>query len=72
MGSDDRNQSELLLRLLIRQIRDTDLKYQKEFDNIEKKLDSLLRFKWQIVGGAAVSSAVIGTLVSFGIAFLSN
>lgn len=34
------------------------------FDNIEKKLDKLLEFKWQIIGGAGLLSIIITILIN--------
>lgn len=31
----------------------------ERFDKIEEKLDKLLRFKWQIIGGSLVASTVL-------------
>lgn len=35
----------------------------KRLDRLEDKVDELLRFKWQIIGGSAVVAAIISVLV---------
>lgn len=40
----------------------------KRFDDIECKLDLLLQFKWQIIGGSLVASTLL--TVAFNILFL--
>lgn len=41
---------------------------ERRFDRIESKVDRLLEFKWQIIGGSLVISAVlsIGIAILFG------
>ena len=40
----------------------------KRLDHLEAKVDQLIKFKWQVVGGAAVISAIVSTgfLLLFG------
>ena len=42
-------------------IRRTD----ERFDRVENKLDQLYKFRWQVIGGAAAVSAIVGLAVSF-------
>jgi len=35
----------------------------KRLDRLEAKVDQLLAFKWQIIGGSAVLAAIISVLV---------
>jgi hypothetical protein len=32
---------------------------EKRFDSLENKLDAIIRFKWQIIGGSAAISIMI-------------
>jgi len=41
-------------------------------ERIEGKLDTVLEFRWQIIGGAVVASAFVGLVVSVGIALLAK
>ncbi len=34
------------------------------FDRIEEKIDRLLEFKWQIIGGSVILSAIVGLVMS--------
>lgn len=38
----------------------------QRIENIDKKVDKILEFKWQIIGGATVLSAVISIAISLG------
>ena len=38
-------------------------KTDARFDKIEKKIDKLLQFKWQIIGGAGAMSLLITILL---------
>ena len=35
----------------------------KRLDRIEDKVDELLKFKWQIIGGSAVIAGIVSVLV---------
>jgi len=35
----------------------------KRFDEIDQKIDVLLRFKWQIIGGSVILSTVITVVI---------
>lgn len=35
----------------------------KRFDAIESKLDELIAFRWQLIGGSAVISAIVSILI---------
>lgn len=49
-----------------------DDKVESRFEVINEKLDTLLRFKWQIIGGSVVVSLVITTLVQVLSLYVSN
>jgi len=44
----------------------------KRLDRLEEKVDKLLAFKWQIIGGSAVISAIVGLVVHILITILKN
>lgn len=44
----------------------------QKFDQIDLKLETLLKFKWQIVGGSVVMSTLFSMVISFLIAYLSR
>lgn len=37
----------------------------KRFDQLERKLDTLLKFKWQIISGATVVSGLVAIAIQF-------
>lgn len=54
--------------LLERIVHETDRRFDRvhdRFDKIEHKLDTVLKFKWQIIGGATALSTVIGLALQF-------
>lgn len=52
-----------VLEMINRRIDDANINNTKRFDTLEQKVDSLLEFKWHIMGGTALFSAVIGILI---------
>ena len=40
-----------------------DDKVEAKFNTVNEKLDTLLQFKWQIVGGSVVISLVVSVLI---------
>lgn len=68
----DRNDAHLLLRHVIRQMEAYERRQQKQFDDLNEKVDSLLKFKWQAIGAAAASSATVGAVISLVVAVLTN
>ncbi len=47
-------------------------KVDKKVDSIDEKVDQMLQFKWQIVGGSVVISAVASVIISLIIAVYSR
>lgn len=41
-------------------------------DRIENKVDSVLKFKWQIMGGAGIIGSIIGIFVTIGFSFFKG
>ncbi len=35
----------------------------KRFDDLEKKIDNLVKFKWQIIGGSGLASVLLAGLI---------
>lgn len=44
----------------------------KRLEGLESKMESMLKFKWQIMGGTAVASAIVGVLIQIIIAMWSK
>lgn len=55
--------SEKLIDYLKEDLQRLDDKVESRFDVVNEKLDTLLEFKWQIVGGSIVVSLVISVIV---------
>lgn len=43
-----------------------------DIDRIEGKVDSLLEFKWQILGGTAILSVIVGVIAQIAIAWAAR
>lgn len=44
----------------------------KRLDKIEDKIDTLIKFKWQIIGGALIAGFMSSIVVSFGVQIYLN
>ena len=44
-------------------------KVDRKVDLVDSKIDEILSFKWQIVGGSVVMSAIIGICIQIFLAF---
>lgn len=44
-------------------------KVDRKVDQMDAKIDEILSFKWQVVGGSVVMSAIIGICIQIFLAF---
>lgn len=44
-------------------VKDLEHKMDAKLDEINQKIDRLLAFKWQVIGGSVVVSAIIGIAI---------
>lgn len=58
------------LEKYIQGIDDKITKLEEKMDGIDSKLDDLAKFKWTLMGGATLASAIIGIIVQLIIAKL--
>lgn len=54
-----------LLDMINRRIDDSNNNNNRRFDTLEDKVDSLLKYKWQLMGGTALFSAIVGITIAF-------
>lgn len=52
-----------LIDYLKEDLQRLDDKVETKFNTVNEKLDTLLQFKWQIVGGSVVISLVVSVLI---------
>ena len=57
-----------LIEWLKDDVEKLDKKVDSGFENLEEKMDALLKFKWQIMGGSVVASTFFGLLIQIAIA----
>ncbi len=55
---------------IVKLLQDSIEVVRRDVSSIEEKVDKLLQFKWQIIGGAAVASLFLTALVQIIIFFI--
>lgn len=45
---------------------------KKDIENVNRKIDSLLAFKFMLFGGSAVVSTVVAIIINIGVMYLKN
>ncbi|MGZ3744418.1 MAG: hypothetical protein ACXWRA_11340 [Pseudobdellovibrionaceae bacterium] len=58
-----------VIDIIVSDLKDFKNDVKADFKEVNLKIDKLLKFKWQIVGGATVASVVVTGLIQF-ISFL--
>lgn len=59
---------DIVIKMVEQNKRDVD----KKLDTIDAKLDQLIQFKWQIVGGSVVISVLVTLAIQLGSFFLKH
>ena len=54
----------MIVDLLKREIETTRKEMREDLKEMDQKLDELLTFRWKIVGGSVVISAILSVIVS--------
>lgn len=54
----------MVVELLKREIETTRKEMREDLKEMDQKLDELLTFRWKIVGGSVVISAILSVIVS--------
>jgi len=57
---------------VVQLITDAINKVDSKVDKLDEKVNSLLSFKWQVVGGTVVISAILGVVIQIIIAAVSR
>ena len=64
--------SEKLFEWLKKDMEQLEAKVDKIDSELNEKMDRMLQFKWQIVGGASVTAFIVGVLINILIAVIGR
>lgn len=53
------------MEMINKRIDDMNDNNNRRFDTLDGKVDALLKFKWELMGGTALFSAIVGIAIAF-------